>query len=81
MKELLKPLNAGGAWGDEDDDSGSTGALGDFAAEALGQALSRQGGLGIANGIVSRLSHSGTVTGSEKVTPRLHRDTEMRPLR
>ncbi|MFP5235582.1 MAG: hypothetical protein ACLGSD_06745 [Acidobacteriota bacterium] len=81
MKELLKPLNAGGAWGDEDDNSGSAGALGDFASEALGQALSRQGGFGIADRIVGRLSHSGTVTGSERVTSSLHRDTAMRSLR
>lgn len=81
MKELLKPLNAGGGWSGEDEDSGSAGALGDFASEALGQALSRQGGFGIADKIIGRLSHSGTVTGSEKVTAHPLRDTGMRPLR
>lgn len=80
MKELLKPLNqSDGLEGDEDADS--AGALGDFAAEALGQALSRQGGFGIADRIVGRLSHSGTGSGSAKVTADSHRDTGMRPLR
>ena len=56
MKELLKPLTSG----DESaDDTNSAGALGDFAGEALGRALSGQGGFGIANRIVARLSESG----------------------
>jgi Rod binding domain-containing protein len=61
MKELLKPMTAGnGLTGDDDDsDSGSGGALGEFASEALGKALSERGGFGIANQIVKELSHSG----------------------
>ena len=80
MKELLKPLNQSDGLGG-DDDSGSAGALGDFASEALGQALSRQGGFGIADKIVGRLSHSGTVPGVPKVTGKSHADTGMRSLR
>lgn len=80
MKELLKPLNQSDGLGGEDD-SGSAGALGDFAGEALGQALSRQGGFGIADRIVGRLSHSGTVPGSTKTPAPLHCDTGMRSLR
>lgn len=80
MKELLKPLNQSDGLGG-DDDTGSAGALGDFASEALGQALSRQGGFGIADRIVGRLSHSGAVPGTTKGTPDAHRDTGMRALR
>jgi peptidoglycan hydrolase FlgJ len=56
MKELLKPMTNGGLLGDEDSDAGSEGALGEFASEALGQALSRHGGLGIADRIVRDLT-------------------------
>jgi len=82
MKELLKPLNnADALTGEDESDAGSSGALGDFANEALGQALSRQGGFGIANSIVHQLSHSGTVPGSAQVTGAAHSDTRMRALR
>jgi len=62
MKELMKPLNQGnsltGADDDADNDSGSSGALGEFASEALGRALSEHGGFGIASSIVKQLTHS-----------------------
>jgi Rod binding domain-containing protein len=61
MNELLKPLTASeGLTGDEDGGLGSAGALGGFASEALGRALSEHGGLGIADSIVRSLSHVGT---------------------
>jgi Rod binding domain-containing protein len=60
MQELMKPLNRGaaltGADGDSDADSGSAGALGEYATEALGRALSQRGGFGIATSIVKQLS-------------------------
>lgn len=62
MKELLKPMSAGSAVGesqDDDEDGGSSGALGEFASETLGRALSEAGGLGIANGILRSLSQRG----------------------
>jgi Rod binding domain-containing protein len=61
MKELLKPMTAQDSLtgADDDSDSGSNGALGEFASEALGKALSDRGGFGIANQIVKELSHSG----------------------
>jgi len=65
MKELLEPLNHSTSLlgADEDDDSGdssgSTGALGEFASEALGKALSEGGGFGIATSIVKQLSKTG----------------------
>ncbi|MGA2808728.1 MAG: hypothetical protein ABSE87_11375 [Terracidiphilus sp.] len=76
MKELLKPLSSGsGLTGDEE---GSGGALGEFASEALGRALSEAGGLGIANSIVHDLSRSGTRPVSAQVTGNLHANTVMR---
>jgi Rod binding domain-containing protein len=79
MKELMKPLNDGssltGADADGDDDEGSGGALGEFAQEALGRALSERGGFGIATSIVKQLSHAGNQNGTEPVTGKLHSDT------
>ncbi|HEX7728241.1 MAG TPA: hypothetical protein VF392_04330 [Terracidiphilus sp.] len=80
MKELLKPLTASG---DEDagtsngELSGSTESLQGFAAEALGQALARQGGFGIASGIVRQLSSHGTTD----VTMRTNQDTVLRQFK
>jgi len=75
MKELMAPLTRGtsvpGVGGstsgnDEDDqDSGSGGALGEFAAESLGQALSAAGGFGIANRILGEIGHVGGHTGNQ----------------
>lgn len=74
MKELLKPLSSGDGLTGEDDGSsgGSTGALGDFAAESLGQALSAKGGLGIARDLIQTLSQNGTATRGVKVTGNQH---------
>jgi Rod binding domain-containing protein len=69
MKELLRPITAGG---DEDDSqSGSCGAIADFASEALGQALSRQGGFGIATSVLRSLSQSGNVQPPDSVAGRV----------
>jgi hypothetical protein len=66
MKELMAPLTRGssipgvGGNADEDDsESGSAGALGEFAAEALGQAMSAAGGFGIANRILGEIGPAG----------------------
>lgn len=77
MKEMLKPMTRSSALtGEEDDpDSGSNGALGEFASEALGRALSEQGGFGIARSIVKDLSHSGTKVEIGQVTGNLRRNT------
>ncbi len=56
MKELLKPMTSRTNMDGDESDSGSGGALGDFAAEALGQSLSRMGGLGIATSILRSIS-------------------------
>jgi Rod binding domain-containing protein len=58
MKELLSPLSASsGAFGGEDaSDGDSSSALGSFAQEALGKALSERGGFGIATSIIRQLS-------------------------
>jgi Rod binding domain-containing protein len=73
MKELLKPMTA--SEDDGDDDSGSGGALGEFASEALGQGLSQQGGFGIADRIVKELSHSGKESHAGNATGNLHSET------
>jgi Rod binding domain-containing protein len=84
MKELLKPMT--GSDGESDsmtggDGAGSMGVLGDFATEALGQALSQRGGMGIANSILHSLSHSGTSGAGDahggKVTGKITSDTVM----
>lgn len=82
MKELMKPITSAGSsitGGDDDSgsSSGSSGALGQFASEALARALSDQGGLGIANQIVRELSHSGP----RKVTGPPDGDTMMKILK
>jgi len=70
MKELLKPMTGQDALtGEETDagaDAGASGALGEFASEALGQAISRRGGFGIADHIVKELSRSGPLSANRK---------------
>jgi len=81
MKELLKPMAAGatdpltGEETGEDQDSGSGSALGEFAAEALGRALSERGGLGIANKIIGQLTAPGNKSASGTVTAKAHGNT------
>lgn len=58
MKELLKPMAAGATMDGDESDAGSGGVMADFATEALGQSLSRQGGLGIATNILHALSRN-----------------------
>ena len=74
MKELLKPMTGQDALtseaGNEGADSGATGALGEFASEALRQALSRNGGFGIADRIVHELSRSGHASANGKAATR-----------
>lgn len=92
MKELLKPMTHGDALtNDGDEDEGSGGALGEFASEALGRALSDRGGFGIATSIVKELSrpvnHSAATTVSQpgnnsqsmRVTGNRHTDTVIKP--
>lgn len=85
MKELLKPMTGNDALTGEDEEDGgdahANGALGEFASEALGQALSRQGGLGIASRIVHDLSHSGIQSKTGKVTGNLRSNNVLRPLK
>jgi len=80
MKELLKPMTGTDALTGEAESSsaGSGGALGEFASEALGRALSERGGFGIANGIVKQLTHSSNQPGSSQVTTDLRANTVMR---
>ncbi|HXS76587.1 MAG TPA: hypothetical protein VN753_10445 [Terracidiphilus sp.] len=57
MKELLRPMCGCEEDGDK---TGSGGALVDFAGEALGNGISRAGGFGIADRIVTSLSRTET---------------------
>jgi Rod binding domain-containing protein len=83
MKELLRPMTgANGLDGEEGDSaSGSNGALGEFASEALGRALSEQGGFGIATSIVRELSPRGNKPATPQVMRDLHGNTVMNSLK
>ena len=76
LKELLKPLASGDGLTAERD--GSTGVLGEFAAEALGRGLSEQGGFGIADRILDQFSRPGNGPGTGAVTGNRHFDTGIR---
>jgi Rod binding domain-containing protein len=73
MKEMMAPLTkstsvpgvGGGADGSDDEDQGSGGALGEFAAESLGKALSAAGGFGIANRILKEIGPAHGHTGNQ----------------
>jgi Rod binding domain-containing protein len=77
MEELLKPMTASNGLDGEDDDqsAGSGGALTQFASEALGRALSEQGGLGIAASIVRKLSPQGNPPVTSQLHGNLHGNT------
>jgi Rod binding domain-containing protein len=81
LKELLKPLTATDGLTGEASDAGSGGILGEFASEALGKALSEQGGFGIADRILGQVSRSGNRPGMAAVTGNLHFDTGVRALK
>ena len=82
MKELLKPLTSNGlltgASDDPDAGMGAGGALGEFASEALGQALSLRGGFGVADRIIHTLSASGNQHRATAVTQNPHGNTVMK---
>ncbi len=77
MKELLQPMTGKdvllGEEGDGEQGTGSGGALGEFAAEALGQALSARGGFGIADRIVKELSHRTADSGNQSTGQKVMR--------
>lgn len=72
LKELLKPMTESDGLGGSDSDSG---ILGEFASEALGNALSEQGGFGIAKQILAHFSESGNQAEGKLVTRNGHFDT------
>lgn len=79
MQELLKPMSGKNGLDGEDGDSatGSGGALGEFASEALGRALSERGGFGIATSIVRQLSRPGNSPVTAQVIGNPHGNTGM----
>ena len=80
MQELLKPMTTGNGLDGEDGDtaSGSGGALGAFASEALGRGLSEHGGFGIATSIVRQLTPKGNTQVTAQVTGNMHGNTVMK---
>ena len=75
MKELLKPLTSEMGVDDENDPGlGPRNVLVDFASESLGRALSRQGGLGIANEILKSASQDGNGVAIGDMTGKLHQN-------
>ena len=78
LKELLKPMTESDGLGGSDT---SSKVLGEFGSEALGKALSEQGGFGIANQIVARLSRSGNRAETESVTRNEDFNTGIRGLK
>jgi len=80
MQELLKPMTCANNIGGENDESasGSGGALGAFACEALGRALSEQGGFGVANRIIGQLSQASNKSVTSQVTENPHGNTVMK---
>jgi Rod binding domain-containing protein len=83
MQELLKPLTSGNGLDGEENGtaSGSGGALGAFASEALGRGLSEHGGFGIATSIVRQLTSSSNKQVTTQVTGNLHGNTVMKPYK
>jgi len=78
MKELLEPLAQSSGLTGDDSDAGSAGALGGFATESLAQAMSQQGGIGIADRLIQSMSQNGTAGHVVEVTGNQHEDTGIR---
>jgi Rod binding domain-containing protein len=86
MTELLAPLTKADDGDDGQDNgpggvNGSSGALGEFASEALGQALSVRGGFGIADRILREISVDRKSAGSSGVTKNRNGNTVVRVLK
>jgi Rod binding domain-containing protein len=58
LQELLKPMQHGqSSWGDEEkNDDSSTDTISSFGTEAIAKAISKGGGFGIANQIISKVT-------------------------
>jgi Rod binding domain-containing protein len=82
LNELMRPLNRESALDSEgsgdDCGPGSTGAIGDFASQALAWAISEGGGFGIASMIVRQLTPAGTQNETVPVTGLLYGNTQMK---
>jgi Rod binding domain-containing protein len=79
MKELLKPMTSQSVAADTADNSeGSTGALGEFASEALAQAISGHGGFGIANRLLGELSGPAHSSGTGKTAEIRSKNSSLR---
>ncbi len=84
MQELLKPLTQG--MGEDSEErggalEGSMDSLASFGAEALGTALARSGGFGIAAGIIRELTHEGNQAATTGVTKIAHQNSSLKTLK
>jgi flagellar protein FlgJ len=81
MKELMAPLEPGhDQLGGDDGDSGSSSALGSFAGEALGKAISEHGGFGIAKNIIRQLTAGSNHSGNSPVPANRKPDATKEPF-
>jgi Rod binding domain-containing protein len=80
MKELLKPLTEASELSQDESTDSSSSVLHEFAAEALGRALSARGGLGIAREIVHTLSQPGNVPDREAMSRMSKKNTDSERL-
>jgi Rod binding protein len=77
MKELMKPMTSTPTLtGSESEESSSV--MNEFASEALAQAVSRQGGFGIARSIVHSISQSRPIPRVGKSEPTDHSKPSIR---
>jgi len=85
MKELMAPMVPGHDVLGADEEAASSSATGDFAGEALGNAISESGGFGIAKSIIRQLSHqpggASNHFGNSPVPGILPSNTVPRPLK
>jgi len=83
MKELLDRLVGGSTPGSDGEDSelGSNDAMGAFAGEALGRALSAHGGFGIADSVIRSLAQKGTLPIPRHEPGKLDRNTVLRTVK
>ena len=67
-----------GADAEANGDAGAGGTLGEFASEALGQAISQRGGFGIASHIVKELSRSSHISNKRNAADGRHEKSTIR---
>ena len=68
MQEMLKPMQAGqNSWDKEKSDDGAADTLSSFGMEAVAKAISKRGGLGIANQVVRQVEREHEKNSENKI--------------